>query len=166
MIVSTLCRLLLPLAVGLLAVSGTAPAFAIEDEWTVGGGATLASIPTEEAGIMGFGASVLCRYAVTDTLAISLSGQYSVHVPTPSATQDPATEPGWAHIGVPRLGLRYAIDIIDIVPYLALDGAAYFGDTSAFAGEGWSSAFGVVGGAGLEYFIGANLYLAWHSDPF
>src|SRR5690606_29879694 len=112
------------MCVVLLVVEST-NAHAVEGEWTVGGGAVLSSIPTEEVGIVGFGGTAFVRYKFTDSIGISLGGLYSYHLSRPAVEPDEDDQPA-IQVGIPKLGFLYVLDVIDLVPYFLVEATAYF----------------------------------------
>ena len=162
-------------------------AAALEDEWSLGGGPLVASIPTEEGGVVGFGANAFVRYGLSESLALSLGCQYSYHLPP--TVQDATEQPDALQVFFPKVGVFYAIDVIDLVPYFEIDATAYLG-AEKFAAD--PVGFGLAVAGGLEYrrwrelsfgleigyhallsdiatcpiYTSLGIVAAWHSDPF
>lgn len=186
---TTLAALTVLLA-GTLAAPGLASA--ADNEWTVGGGIVGASIPTEQNGVVGVGAMLHVRYGIGDSFSLAAGALYSHHFPSPST--DDQDEDGNRPIDllIPRLGVRYALDVLDLVPYLLLDATVYLANEAFFGEEGTNVGVGLMAGLGLEYrrwrdmslglelgyhafltdisdypvYISLSFHVNWHSDPF
>ncbi len=166
------------------------PALAIEDEWSIGAGPALASLPNHENGTIGLGASAFVRYAFTDALRGAVGLVVAHHLAAP-AMDDHPDAPAFT-LFIPRVGVVYAIDILDLIPYLTLDATAYFADAAFFPDADRTMAFGMAVGLGLDYrgwrafsiggevayhallsdlaeypaYLTFGLHATWHSDPF
>jgi hypothetical protein len=124
------------------------PAHALEDEWSAGGGLVLASIPSQENGVMGVGGLAKLRYGLDDAFALGLSVLYSHHFAAAGSEADPDGA-GPMEVIVPRLGLSYAIDILELVPWVELDLGCYFAGEQLLEEADWG--FGASISLGLEY---------------
>jgi len=168
-------------------------AAAAEDEWTVGLAGVVATIPTRDDAGIGFGAAAHVRYGLTESLSLAAGALYSHHL----AVDDPdADDPGTSDpidLVMPRFGITYAIDVLEIIPYLAADVTMYIAN-DAFFGEDSDINLGpgLRIGFGLDYrpwrswslggevgyhafltdiedypaYIHFDFHASWHSDPF
>ena len=135
-----------------LCIMGWSPAAsALEDEWTIGGGIVIASIPTSDPGVAGVGATAHARYGIIDALTLDIGISYSYHPGIPSADEmaEPAED---IHLAIPRVGLMLTLDVITVVPYLIADLTMYVADDTFF-GDDADVPLGVGGlfGFGLSY---------------
>lgn len=188
MLCATLRNMMVILALTIACAPGAS--FAVEDGWTFGGGLTLASIPTQSTGAFGFGANVLVRYGLTESLSLKAGAMYSFHPitePLDGGEEGPAL-----HLFVPQVGAMYALDIIDIIPYVTAGVTAYVGNPAFFPEGELGAGVGVTAGIGVDYrgwrelsiggevgyhaflqelgtypvFIHAHVYAVYHYEPF
>jgi hypothetical protein len=124
-----------------------APAAALEGDWSWGGGAMVAAIPTL-GGAWGVGGTVHTRYGLTDTLNLNMGVLYAYHFASPVG---PEGEVRALQVTIPHVGLVYALDIIEVVPYVLLDLTVYTADWPFFGDNDRSVGVGALVGLGLDY---------------
>ena len=127
-------------------------ASALEGEWSFGAGGVFASFPTEEDGLLGVGATAYTRYGLLDQLSINLGVFYNYHPPVTVEVE--GEEEGVVvdlSVVAPHLGLVWALDIIEVVPYVLFDATIYFADATFFREDGRNMGFGMLFGLGMDY---------------
>jgi hypothetical protein len=141
-------------AIAVLLLVKAMPSHALEGDWSWGGGAVMASIPTLGGG-WGVGGPPHARYGRTDPLKLNAGFIYSYHFPAPigpEPEEEGAERPTMdLHVMTPHIGIVYALDIIEVVPYLLLDASFYVADWPFFGENDRRWGAGMMFGVGFDY---------------
>jgi hypothetical protein len=107
----------------------------------------VASIPTLQ-GAWGVGASAHARYGLSDTFNLNMGLLYTYHFPS---AVGPEGEVRDLHVLIPHVGIVYAFDIIEVVPYFLLDATLYSAQWPFFGDNDRQLGLGLLAGFGLDY---------------
>ena len=155
-------KYLIEAAIGLGLCASPVSAWALEGDWEVGGDVTSVFMVTP--GSIGVGGDIFARYNIYDGLSLSAgAGAYYMHSSDEIVS---GRKMGSFGLYTLRVGIYYALDIINWVPSAGIHLDTYFSENNDWKWHRDGKGFGVDAEIQIQYrgirHLGIGLFFSYH----